>query len=253
MSKMTILGAAGSLGKHILEQAVAANHQVSVLVRNPSKLPSHLRDSVTVHPADIAALSTSQLAALVRNQDALINAAGLVSEGARFVELVDHIVTSIETLPVQERPVSWFLAGVGVLDLGNSGRRGVDLPVIRKTYWPHAENFKRLQSSSLDWRLLCPGPMVEESPLGISRLRLSTERLPVDIPSAAKWLPNILLVPVFASRVPEMIVPYADAAALMLNNLQPDSAMSRHHVGLALPPGMRGKKDRWSARPSSNA
>ncbi len=253
MSNIMILGAAGSLGKHVLEQAVAANHHVSVIVRNPSKLPSDLRDSVTVHQADIAALSISQLAALVRNQDALINAAGLVSEGQQFVALVDHIITSIETLSTQERPVSWFLAGAGVLDIGNSGRMGVDLPMIKKTYWPHAENFKRLQFSSLNWRLLCPGPMVEDAPIGIPRLRISTERLPVEIPDVAKRLPNALLVPIFVSSVPEMIVPYADAAALMLNNLQPDSPMSHHRICLALPPGMRGKKASWSARSSTEA
>ncbi len=95
MSKIIILGATGSLAKHVLEQAVAANHNVSVLVPTPSKLRPDLRDRVTVHQADITALSTSQLAALVRNQDALINAAGLVSEGQRFVALVDHVVTSI--------------------------------------------------------------------------------------------------------------------------------------------------------------
>jgi hypothetical protein len=45
-----------------------------------------------------------------------------------------------------------------------------------------------------------------------------------------------------------MIVPYADAAALMLANLDRGNAMSRHRVGLALPEGMRGRKSQWSAR-----
>ena len=251
MSRIIVLGASGSLGKHVVEQAVAAKHEVSVLVRTPSKLPADLRDSVTIHQADIATLSTSQLATLARNQDALINTAGLVSDGQRFVALVDHIVTSIETFPASERPVCWFLAGAGVLDIGESGRMGVDLPLIKKTYWPHAKNFNRLRSSSLDWRLLCPGPMVEGPPLGISKLRVSNERLPVHTPAVVRWLPNLLLVPVFAFRVPEMIVPYADASALMLNNLQPASAMSHHRIGLALPLGMRGKKERWSARSST--
>ena len=174
MSRIMILGATGSLGKHVTEQAVAANHEVSVLVRTPAKLPADLRDRVTVHQADITALPASQLAALARNQDALINAAGHVSEGQRFVALVDHIVTSVETLPASERPLCWFLAGAALLDIGDTGRRGVDLPPIRKTYWPHAENFTRLRSSSLDWRLLCPGPMVEEPPVGLPRLRVSS-------------------------------------------------------------------------------
>jgi uncharacterized protein len=251
MSRIMILGATGSLGTHVTEQAVAANHEVSVLVRTPAKLPANLRDHVTVHQADIAALPTLQLTGLVRNQDALIHAAGHVSDGQQFVDLVDHIVTSVETLPASERPMCWFLAGAALLDIGDSGRRGVDLAPIRKTYWPHAENFTRLQSSSLDWRLLCPGPMVEEPPIGLDRLRVARDRLPVEIPGAVRWLPNLLLVPFFARRVPEMIVPYADAAALMLSNLQSESTMSRHRLGLALPIGMRGKKARWSARPAT--
>ena len=46
----------------------------------------------------------------------------------------------------------------------------------------------------------------------------------------------------FTSVIPEMIVAYADAAALMLANLERGHAMSRHRVGLALPVGMRGSK-----------
>ena len=143
----------------------------------------------------------------------------------------------------------WLLAGAALLGIDDTGRRGVDLPPIGKTYWPHAENFTRLQSSSLDWRLLCPGPMVEEPPVGLARLRVSVDRLPVEISGEATRLPDHVLVPLFAQLVPEMIVPYADAAAVMLNHLQPMDTMSRHRIGLALPVGMRGKKAEWSARP----
>ena len=251
MSRIIVLGATGSLGKHVTEQAVAANHEVSVLVRTPAKLPANLRDHVTVHQADVTALPASQLAALIRNQDALINAAGHVSDGQRFVALVDHLVTSVETLPASERPVCWFLAGAALLDIGDSGRRGVDFPQIAETYWPHAENFARLQSSSLDWRLLCPGPMVEEPPVGLDRLRVLEDRLPVEIPDAAERLPDPDLVALFARLMPEMIVPYADSAALMLHHLSPTDTMSRHRVGLALPIGMRGTKEQWSAHPAT--
>lgn len=45
-----------------------------------------------------------------------------------------------------------------------------------------------------------------------------------------------------------MIVPYADAAALMLAHLKHGDAMSRHRVGIALPAGLRGRKEQWTAR-----
>lgn len=248
MTKIMVLGASGALGKHIAQQAVDAGHDVSVVVRTPSKLPASWRDRVKVHQADIAILSANQLAGLLDGHDAVINAAGQVSEGDRFVSLVAHIVGGLEIIEPEDRPVAWFMAGAGLLDIGDTPRRGLDLPLIRKTYWPHGENFKRLEASTLDFRLLCPGPMVEGAPVGLTRLRVTMDRLPVQTPAAAKWLPDWLLVPIFASRVPEMIVPYADAAALMLDNLEPGNAMSRHRVGLALPAGMKGKNDRWTAR-----
>ena len=39
MSRLIILGATGSLGRRVLEQAIAAGHEVTVFVRDPSRLP----------------------------------------------------------------------------------------------------------------------------------------------------------------------------------------------------------------------
>jgi uncharacterized protein len=251
MSKILVLGAAGALGKHVTEQAVNAGHNVSVVVRTPSKLPAYLRDRVNVHHADITALTVVQLGTLLDGHDAVINTAGRVSDGDRFVTLVAHIVGALETIEPANRPLAWFIAGAGLLDIGDTGRRGLDLPMIKKTYWPHGENFKRLEQSTLDYRLLCPGPMVEGAPVGLERLRVAVDRLPIQTPAAVKWLPEWLLVPIFVRRVPEMIIPYADAAALMLKNLGPAGVMSRQRVGLALPIGMKGKKDRGAERAPS--
>ena len=82
MSRMLILGATGSLGRQVTEQAVSANHQVSVLVRTPSKLPAELRAKVVVHQADLASTPVPVLATILRNQDAVINTAGMVTEAA---------------------------------------------------------------------------------------------------------------------------------------------------------------------------
>jgi uncharacterized protein len=135
-----------------------------------------------------------------------------------------------------------LLAGAALLDIDSSGRRGVDLSKVSSTYWPHRVNFERLSRSRLDWRLLCPGPMVDEPADGLDRLRISLDALPVSVPAFARAVQEPLLLPVFASVIPQMIVPYADAAALMLGNLDRRIAMSRHRVGLALPVAMRGWK-----------
>jgi putative NADH-flavin reductase len=244
MRRLIILGATGSLGSHVLRQALAAGHEATVLVRDPARLPAEMRDRVAVH---IVELNVSLPADVVHGHDALINCAGNVAAGARFVDLVARVVDSVESLPIGGQPVCWFLAGAALLDIDSSGRRGVELPKVKSTYWPHRANLQRLVRSGLDWRLLCPGPMVDQPALGVERLRISLDALPVKVPAFARALPGPLFLPVFASLIPQMIVPYADAAALMLANLDRGNAMTRRRVGIALPVGMRGRKARWTS------
>jgi putative NADH-flavin reductase len=241
MARLIIFGATGSLGRHVLSQALDAGHQVTVLVRTPAKLPLESGPHVSIHTGDLSALAPADLAGLISGHDALINCAGHVTEGEGFVNLIDRAVTSVELLR-PPLPVCWFLAGAALLDIDASGRRGVELPKVKSTYWPHRINFERLARAALDWRLLCPGPMVEQPALGLDRLRISLDTLPVQVPAFARALPRPLLVPLFASWVPQMIVSYADAAVLMLANIDPGNEMMRRRVGLALPAGMRGRK-----------
>ena len=253
MPRVLILGATGSLGRHVVQQAISAGHDVAVVVRTPSKLTVEVRDQVSVHQCDLSSISIGDLTEVLRGQDAVINTAGLVTEGQAFVNLFDRVATSLEAMSTSDRLACWFLAGAGLLDIDASGRRGVDLPRIGSTYWPHRVNFERIRSSGLDWRLLCPGPMVEQPPLGLAKLRISLDRLPVQVPAVARVLPGALFLPVFAYLVPEMIISYADAAALMLANLTREGEMSHRRVGLALPRGMRGQKGQWAARPKNAA
>jgi uncharacterized protein len=245
MSHLIILGAGGSLGRQVLRQALAAGHEVTAFVREASQLPPEVRGRASVHSGDLSALVPLDL---ISGQDALINCAGHVAGGETFVALVDRLVTGLESLPAERQPVCWFMAGAALLDIGASRRRGVELPKVKATYWPHAINFERLCRSGLDWRLLCPGPMVDEPAIGLSRLRVSLDALPVHVSAFARALPSPLLLPVFASLIPQIIVPYADAAALMLANLDRGNAMARRRVGLALPLGMRGRKAQWSGK-----
>lgn len=253
MSRIIIFGATGSLGSHVLRQALDNGHQVTAFVRSTSRLPPELypkRSVLSVHTGDLSTVTSLELSRLISGHDALINCAGFVTDGQVFVELVDRLVTSLELLPKSEQPVCWFLGGAALLDIVPSGRKGVELPRVKSTYWPHQANFDRLSRTDLDWRLLCPGPMVEQPALGLNRLRVKLDTLPVQVPPFTHALPGWLFLPVFAYLIPEMIVAYADAAALMLANLKRGDTMARRRVGLALPVGMRGKKSRWSAKPT---
>ena len=243
MRRIAIFGATGSLGSHVARLAIAAGHDVSALVRDPARLSADVTSKARITTGDLMQRAPSQLAEFISGHDVLVSCAGLVTEGQRFVELFDRVVSSVEALPGDRRPLCWLLAGAGLLDLDPSGRRGLDLPKVCDTYWPHRVNFERLQRSAIEWRLLCPGPMVDQPPVGIHRLRLSLDRLPVALPAVARLLPAPLVLPLFVTTIPQMIIPYADAAAFMLANLDRGGPMSRKRVGLALPHGMRGHKE----------
>lgn len=249
MAKLLLLGASGTLGSVVLRQALGLGHTVTALVRQHGRLPADLRTHTALRTGlvDLATTQPADLALWLRGHDALICTAGTVAQGQGFVDLVGRVVDALCVLPVGERPVAWFMAGAGLLPLDRRGRRGVDLPKVQATYWPHRANWERLAATDLDWRLLCPGPMVDQPALGLDRLRVALDQMPAPLPGWASGLPAPLLLPLFAWRVPEMIVPYADAAAFMLAHLQPGEAVARHSVGLALPKGMRGRKEQWVA------
>lgn len=241
--KVLLLGATGHLGREVARQALAAGHALSVAVRQPARLqaPASPHAWAAVHTVDLERASAAELAALMSGQDAVINAAGYITDGERFEQLFARVVeAAVRTAAPQ--PVLWMLAGAALLELGETGRLGVDLPVVGTRYGAHRRNWQRLQATSLDWRLLCPGPMVEHPAFGLEHMQVLVDRLPLGWPGWASHLPAPALLPAFVARVPTITVPYADAAALLLAHLAPGGSMSRRRVGLALPPGQRLRK-----------
>ncbi|HEX3591119.1 MAG TPA: NAD(P)H-binding protein [Pseudonocardiaceae bacterium] len=70
--KLTIAAATGRIGRHILDQALAAGHDVTALVRDPSTLPGTVR-AVT---ADLAAADPAALRSAIDGADAVLSGLG---------------------------------------------------------------------------------------------------------------------------------------------------------------------------------
>lgn len=250
---IAVLGATGNLGRQVCRQALDRGWRLSVGVRNRGRLDPETAARARIADLDLAAATVGQLASFLSGQDVFVFCAGVVTEGEAFVRLFDKAVSAVEALPALSRPVSWFMAGAAMLPMDARGRLGVDLPKVRGTYWPHRTNYERLQRSDVDWRLLCPGPMVDQPALGLERLRVSIDSLPAPMPAIVGALPAPLVLPLFAMWIPNLIIPYADAASVILAHVQRDDACSRRRVGVALPAGMKGRKDTWAAAPRGAA
>ncbi|MFI1034460.1 NAD(P)-dependent oxidoreductase [Streptomyces sp. NPDC020951] len=72
--KLTVLGATGPTGRQILEQALGAGHEVTVLVRSLDRLPEAARDRVTVVTGD--ATRTEDVERALAGSEVVISALG---------------------------------------------------------------------------------------------------------------------------------------------------------------------------------
>jgi putative NADH-flavin reductase len=70
--KLTIVAATGGIGLQILQQAVAAGHDVTAVVRNPAKISADVR----VVQADLSDPDPVTLAAAMEGADAVLSGLG---------------------------------------------------------------------------------------------------------------------------------------------------------------------------------
>lgn len=223
------------MGRHLLAQALEAGHEVTVAARRKPDPQSSVYGRATVLELDLLTSPPDALSALFRGYEVVINTAGNVSQGRAFVDLVDHVVTGLTLVPPKNRPIAWFLAGVALLDLDELGTQSLDLAALHRSYWPHRLNFERIRRTTLDWRILCPGPMSEEQAAGAERLRVTLDRIPVEVPAHIARLSERETLGILSDRMSEMVVPYADAAALILEHLAPWDSFSGHRIGISIP------------------
>ena len=118
--KLTIFAATGGIGRQLLEQALAAGHDVTAVVRNPKKLPRE--EEVRIVTADLAAADPAVLESAVAGADAVLSGlgarsnseAGVASQGTRAIvqamqatdvrRLVVVSAAPIGTVPSPGRP-----------------------------------------------------------------------------------------------------------------------------------------------------
>ena len=167
--KLTIFAATGGIGQQLLEQAVAAGHDVTAVVRNPAKLTREVR----AIKADLTAPDRAVLESAVNGADAVLSglgpssraAAGIAAQGTRAIVRameatgVRRIVVvsgaPISTVPSPARPkVPRHDPGDGFF------MRHLFAPLgklaLRKVFADLAEMEDVLRGSGLDWTSVRP-------------------------------------------------------------------------------------------------
>ncbi|MFU8853754.1 NAD(P)-dependent oxidoreductase [Micromonospora sp. SL1-18] len=176
--QLTIFGASGGIGRHLVDQALAAGHDVTAVVRDPARLSG---TSARVVTADLAAAVPTELRAALAGTDAVLSGlgprhaadAGIASQGTRAI--TDAMAGS-----GVRRIVVISAAPVGVVpspgrpnpprrDEGDGPlMRFVLGPVIRRvlgrSYADLALMEEELREGGLDWTVVRP-PRLTDGPL----------------------------------------------------------------------------------------
>jgi len=163
--QITIFGASGRTGRHLVEQALAQGHTVVALVRNPSKLTlSH--ENLRVIKGD--ATDPDAVERAIAGSDTVISALGHVKGSPTDVQTTAtrHIIAAMERQGVR-RLVSLTGAGVAApQDRPKLINRIIKFALVTlsgdvlRDAEAHAEVIRR---SNLDW-VIVRGPMLTDAP-----------------------------------------------------------------------------------------
>jgi putative NADH-flavin reductase len=209
--KLTIFGATGGTGRCLVEQALAAGHEVTAVVRDPSRVGE--RDHPLLHVVKADVLDADAITTAVVGADAVLTAIGPRGTGPTTIshDSVASIITAMQKAGARRLIM---VSGSIVTDTGESPyMRYLVKPVVRRTFLRHVcADMRRAEQtvggSDLDWTIMRPPGLTSKPASG--RYRTATEQS----------LPHAFTI----SR--------ADLAASMLAQIG-DQATVRRHVCVA--------------------
>lgn len=152
---LTVFGATGPTGIHLVDQALAAGHRVTVLVRDPARLTT-TAGAVTVVQGD--ATDPADVRTALTGADAVVSALG--PGGMKFSAVASGFATALIPAAREtgvDRVVIMSALGVGDTRryLGPLQRLGVKL-VLGRTFDDKARADELVRASGLDWTLVYP-------------------------------------------------------------------------------------------------
>lgn len=175
--KVAVVGASGTIGKRIAEEAVRRGHEVTAVVRNPEKMQD-FKDRMNVVQA--SAVDPDSIAEAVKGSDAVISA-----YGPRFGEEEELLEAARALLEgVRRGGVSRLLivGGAGSL-MTDSGKALMDTPgfpgEFRTLAMAHGDAYGIYRESDMDWTYLSPAAIIEPG-RRTGQFRIGTDRLITD-------------------------------------------------------------------------
>ncbi|WP_233843229.1 NAD(P)H-binding protein [Dyella sp. 2HG41-7] len=161
--KIVLFGATGHIGGAILDEALARGHDVTAVVRDPSRLTKH-HAHLHVVTGDVAQPNT--WAAAAKGADAVIASLSARRSGNPN-DIAAAAKTLLDSLPAANVKRLLWVGGAGSLDVA-PGVRVIDDPHFPTAWKPEAEaqakalDVFRASKADIDWTYISPAALIED-------------------------------------------------------------------------------------------
>jgi putative NADH-flavin reductase len=162
---ITVFGASGRTGTHVVRKALDDGHRVTAFVRDPTRL-TLTHEELTAVKGDLFDLNDVEQA--VKGADAVVSAIGQSRKGGR------HTVTkgTEKMVEAMTRQGVKRIVAVSTMGAGDSAKhigfvmRTLLRTILRKQVMDHERQEGVLRDSGLDWTVVRPGSLQNEPGTG---------------------------------------------------------------------------------------
>jgi putative NADH-flavin reductase len=170
--KLTIFGATGGTGTRLVEQALAAGHQVTAVVRDPARLAIPASPRLRVVTADV--MDPAAIVPAIEGADAVLSAMGPRENGPTTISQ-DSVRSIIQAMQKSGVRRLLTVSGSVVTDEGEGVfMRYLLKPLVRGTRLRHVcADMRRAEeetrASALDWTIMRPPALTDKPAVGTYR------------------------------------------------------------------------------------
>lgn len=166
--KIALIGATGRTGRHTLQTALDRGHDVTVLVRDPAKLPADVREKVRTVVGD--STDPAAVAELLAGADVVVSALGPTGKQPELHTRTARALVDVMTTAGPRRFVG--ISGAGI-DVPGDSKATKDKIISRLIQTFGGDIFKDKPAehavwvgSGLDWTLVRPPRLVDGAATG---------------------------------------------------------------------------------------
>jgi putative NADH-flavin reductase len=160
--RLTVFGATGGIGTEVVKQALAKSHEVTAVVRDPTRLAVPPAASLTVITADI--MDPSAIKPALDGADATVSALGPKRNGPPNI-LTNSMQTILSTMDATgtKRLIAISASGFFVEEGEGPLTRYIAKPLLRAILRDHAADTRRMEAlitaSATDWTIIRPAQL----------------------------------------------------------------------------------------------